>query len=137
MNLLIITGNVFTGVCDSVHGGVWFRGVPGQGGACSWGGVSGPVCSRGGVPGPRGGVSALGGGVWSRGCLVETPPGRLLLQAVHILLECIFLFPERLRRSLASHYIRRRVARYFINQNLTFGWLWYVSKLLLMPHYIS
>ena len=43
--------------------------VPG-GGAWSQGG---------GAPGPRG------------GCLVETPPGRLLLRAVRILLECILV----------------------------------------------
>ena len=35
-------------------------GVPGPGGAWSWG-----VPAPGGVPGP--------GGFWSRGCLVETP----------------------------------------------------------------
>ena len=38
---------------------------------------------RRGVPGRGAGVPALGG------CLVETPPGRLLLRAVRILLECI------------------------------------------------
>ena len=61
-------GNVFTCVCDSVHGGRCL--VPGglllEGGACSWVGV----CSGGGawsqeegVPGPRGGVPAPGGEV--------------------------------------------------------------------------
>ena len=70
-------GYIFTGVCDSVH-----RGVPAPGGCL--------------VP---------GGGAWSQwgylvpwgkplpgGCLVEThPPGRLLLWAVRILLECILV----------------------------------------------
>ena len=60
-------GNVFTGVCDSVHGGgvsapggAWSGGVPGLGGVCSRG-------CLGVMPGPGG--SAPGGG----GCLVETP----------------------------------------------------------------
>ena len=62
-------GNVFTGVCDSAPGG------SGQGGASAQGGVSAPrgVCSVWGVP------------------LVETPPGRPLLRAVRILLECILV----------------------------------------------
>ena len=38
-----------------------------------------------------GGVSGPGGGAWSPGCLVETPPQRLLLRAVRILLECILV----------------------------------------------
>ena len=42
--------------------------------------LGGGVCSRG--------VSAPGGG---GGCLVETPPGRPLLRAVRILLECILV----------------------------------------------
>ena len=44
-------------------------------------------CSRGCVPGP-------GGGVWSWGVPgpgTATPPGWLLLRAVHILLECILV----------------------------------------------
>ena len=45
-------GNVFTGVCDSVHRGVPGRGlVPGPGEGClvwSWGGVPGPGDIRGG-----------------------------------------------------------------------------------------
>ena len=66
-------------------------GMPGPGGVCSWG-----------VPGPGGGL--LLGGAWSWGgllrgcvpgpggwCLVETPPPRLLLLAVRILLECILV----------------------------------------------
>ena len=61
------------------------------------------ILSTGEVPGPEGGLLV---GVWSggsptpgggacsgEGCLVrgvvETPPGRLLLRAVRILLECI------------------------------------------------
>ena len=51
-------GYIFTGVCDSVHGGC----------ACSQGGVW-----SGGVPGG------------------DPPPGRLLLRAVRILLECILV----------------------------------------------
>ena len=64
-------GNVFTGVCDSIHrageclpgprGGVW----------------SGAVVPGLGVPGP--------GGAWWR------PPRRLLLRAVRILLEYILV----------------------------------------------
>ena len=79
-------GNVFTGVCDSVHmGGVWsrggacFRGVPAPGGACSW---EVPTPGGGSVPGGY----LLQGGAWWR-----PPPGRLLLQAVRILLECILV----------------------------------------------
>ena len=69
-------GNVFTGVCDSVHrgmpcpgGGAWS-----EGSAWSWG-----------VPTPGGCGLVLGG------CLEETPPRQLLLRAVHILLECILV----------------------------------------------
>ena len=98
---------IFSEVCvkNSVHG----RGIPAclaghmtnqQGGACSRGvgaalggcllreGYSRGcllrgVCSRG----------ACSRGACSRGgaCLVATPPGRLLLRAVHILLECILV----------------------------------------------
>ena len=57
---------IFTGVCDSVQGGGLVRGGCLVGGVCSF----------------------LGGGY-----LVETPPpGRLLLRAVRILLECIFIY---------------------------------------------
>ena len=63
-------GYIFTGVCDSVHSGG--GGVPAPGGAWS-----------GGMPGP--------GGACSRGGAWETPPGRLLLRAVRILLECILV----------------------------------------------
>ena len=75
-------GNVFTGVCDSVHG----MGVPScsQGGVCSWGGAwSQGVCSCGGGCLLWEGVCSWG--VCSRGgpggclppggCLVETPDG--------------------------------------------------------------
>ena len=58
-------------------GGSAPRGVPGLGGAWSWEGV----CSRG-EPGPGGLVLGVPGG---------DPPGRLLLQAVGILLECILV----------------------------------------------
>ena len=68
-------GYIFTGVCDSVHMG---GGVPGNGGAWSQG-----VYSRGDAW--SWGVSA------PRGCLVETPPGGLLLRAVRILLECFLV----------------------------------------------
>ena len=61
--------------------------MPGPGGGlvpegCAWsGGVPGPGGSGpGAVPGP-------GGGAWWR-----PPPGRLLLRAVRILLECILVF---------------------------------------------
>ena len=62
-------GNVFTGVCNSIH-----RGVPG-----STGGVPGPggVGYPGGCLVPGGAWSCGGylvpGGVWSGGCLMETP----------------------------------------------------------------
>ena len=44
----------------------------------------------GGCASSRGGASS-GGGCFLRGCLVETPLGRLLLWAVRILLECILV----------------------------------------------
>ena len=83
-------GYIFTGVCDSVHGGGggwgwypsmhcrWYPSMP-----CSRG-CAIPACLAGGVPAPggclvQGGCS--GGGAWSGGCLlpgglllVETPP---------------------------------------------------------------
>ena len=63
----------------SVHGGAWSCGVIGAGGGLLPGGVPGPegVFSRGGL---------VPGGAWWR------PPGRLLLRAVRILLECILVF---------------------------------------------
>ena len=70
-------GYIFTGVCDSVHREV----LPPWGGAFSRG-----VSSGGGVLAPRGVVLPPGGV-----CLVETPPGQLLLRAVRILLECILV----------------------------------------------
>ena len=66
-------GSMFTGVCLSTGG------MPGAGSA--W--------SRG-VP-ARGGGLVLGGLLRAE-CLVETPPGRPLLRAVRILLECILVF---------------------------------------------
>ena len=68
-------GYIFTGVCHSVNGGMSALGgcVPALGGTCS------------------GGVSAPGGSVCSREGLVETPPGRPLLWAVRIILECILV----------------------------------------------
>ena len=88
------------GVCSG--GGVSALGgrvsAPGRclvlGGVWSWGSGLGGVCSPGGCLVPWGVWSQ--GGLLSRGvcspegvCLVETPPGRLLLRAVRILLECI------------------------------------------------
>ena len=82
-------GNVFTCVCDSVHGGRCL--VPG---GSAPGGVPAPgwVSAPGGgawsqqveVPGPRGGACCRGGAWWR-------PPRRLLLRAVRILLECILV----------------------------------------------
>ena len=61
-------GNVFTGVCNSVH---W--GVPGPGRVCLvLGGVPGPK-EGGGLPCPGG---VWSGGVWSGGCLL---PGGCLV----------------------------------------------------------
>ena len=108
-------GYIFTGVCDSVHGGVpapggvcswgclvWggacFQGVPAPGGTCSWGmglirGVPGPE----GVPGP--------GGAWSWGVPGgDPPPGRLLLWAVRILLECILDYYLQLSNIIARAF---------------------------------
>ena len=81
-------GNVFTGVCDSVN----------MGGVCSQGGLLRRVCSRGVCSRGEGGwvcsgksVFAPGGVSAPRGGGVESPPGRLLLRAVSILLECILV----------------------------------------------
>ena len=80
-------GNIFTGMCDSVNrGGASSRGVSGPRRFL----VMGDVWSRGGLLG-------RGGGLVPGGCLVETPPGQLLLRAVRILLEC-FLFHCAFRR---------------------------------------
>ena len=63
-------GYIFTGVCGSVHrGGSWS-----WGGAWSWGGCMVP-----------------GGGGWCGWLHSGDPPGRLLLRAVRILLECILV----------------------------------------------
>ena len=59
-------------------GDAWSRGVPAPGDAWSRGGA----CSRG--------VPALGG-ARSGGVPGGDPPGRLLLRAVRILLECILV----------------------------------------------
>ena len=75
---VVCEGYVFTPVSHSVHRG---GGVPGLRGVCSRG-VPGP----GGVPGL--GASAPGGGVLGGD---HHPPGRLLLRAVRILLECILV----------------------------------------------
>ena len=58
-------GNVFTGVCDSVHGGGAPGRVTGPGVVPGLGGSAPVGCLHLGVPGPGG--SAPGG------CLVETP----------------------------------------------------------------
>ena len=64
-------GIVCTGVCDSVKGGgAWSRGCLVLEGCLLWGGLL-----LGGVPGGD-----------------TPPPGWPLLQAVHILLECILVF---------------------------------------------
>ena len=60
---------------DSIHRGCL---LPGR--CLVWGGL---LLRGGWLPGP--------GGCLVRGCLVETPQGRLLLWAVRILLECILV----------------------------------------------
>ena len=97
-------GYVFTRVCDSVHGGggcypsmPCSRSPGGAIPACLAGGI--PACLAaglwgGGVPAPGvGGVCLQGEGVCSGGGVVpdRDPPGRLLLRAVRILLECILV----------------------------------------------
>ena len=73
-------GYISTGVCHTVNR----EGGSGPGGdVCSWGGLV-----RGG--GLLGGGGLVPGGLLG-GCLVETPPGRPLLRAVRILLECILV----------------------------------------------
>ena len=101
-------GYVFTPVCDSVHRGdvlsqhalqVVSQHALQQGGACSFGGcLLQGVCSLGGASSgesaPRGGVCCWGVCSWVVGG-VETPQPPenrwLLLQTVHILLECILV----------------------------------------------
>ena len=84
-------GNMFTPVCHSVHRGVWSQGVPGLGGAWSQGG---------GGPGSR-------RGAWWR----PPPPGQLMLQAVRILHECIFVIKM----------FRSTIYNYNYITNLSFG----------------
>ena len=84
-------GYIFTGVWDSVDGGGGGGGVWSGGGVCGPGGVSAlGGCGPLGVPAP-GGVSGPRGGVWSLGVSSRHPPGRPLLRAVRILLECILV----------------------------------------------
>ena len=64
-------------------GGFWSRGVSALGVSAPGCLVQGGVCSEG--------VSAPGGPA-PGGYLVETPPGRPLLRAVCILLECILVY---------------------------------------------
>ena len=87
-------GNIFTPVCHSVHRGR----VVSQHALQQGGGI--PACLAAGGSGPGGsapGGCLVQGGLLLRGvcsgggCLVETPPRRLLLQAVRILLECILV----------------------------------------------
>ena len=75
-------------VSHSVHRGCRSQGVPGSGGCLAPGG-EGSAWSGGGVPG-NGRGCLVPGGVPGRVC-VETPPWRLLLRAVRILLECILI----------------------------------------------
>ena len=71
-------GNIFTPICHSVH-----RGVPPPGGLPQ--GVLPPgECFLGGVLPP-------GGGCFLSGVPGGDLPGRLLLRAVRILLECILV----------------------------------------------
>ena len=78
--------NIFTPVCHSVHrgGGAIPAYIAGGIPACLAGGLLCRGVCCGGVPG-SGGVYLLPGGVWWR------PPGRLLLRAVRILLECMLV----------------------------------------------
>ena len=76
-------GNIFIGVCQEFcsRGVVCFRGVSARGG--------GHVCSLGGCLLPGGVCLLPGGATWWR---PTPPPRRILLRAVRILLECIFVF---------------------------------------------
>ena len=94
-------GNMFTGVCVFTGGGAW------SGGAWSQG-VPGP----GGVPGPRGCLVPAGCLVWGRylvpgGVPGGDPPGRLLLRALRILLECILVLESAtlLHKILMMNYL--------------------------------
>ena len=102
--MLLLPANEVWGKVICLQAGAWSRGVPGPGGCLVREGVPGPggAWSRR-VPGP-GGVPALGGlawgwglvrGVWSGGCLVETPPdGYCCRQYAGSILECILVFPN-------------------------------------------
>ena len=82
-------GNIFTGVCLSTGrlpgpGGCLVLGVAGLGGACSRGVPAPEECLH-----PRSACTRWGwGGTWSQGGAWS---GRLFLQAVRILLECILV----------------------------------------------
>ena len=77
-------GTLITGMCLSTEGVPAPRGVPAFREGCLVGGAwsGGRGSAPGGVPAPGG--ACLGG-------LMETP-GRLLLRAVRILLECILIY---------------------------------------------
>ena len=78
-------GHIFTGVYDSVHvGGGGGGAIP----ACIAGGIQHALHRGGSVPG---GVPGPGGVPAPRGVPGGDPPGRLLLRAVRILLECILV----------------------------------------------
>ena len=85
-------GNIFRSVCQEFcRGGIWSRGVSGPRRCLVGGGLPGPGgCLVWGVPGPRGEGCLVPGGCLVLGG-VETPPGRLLLRAVRILLEFILV----------------------------------------------
>ena len=73
-------GNIFTSMCQEF---------------CSQGRCAIPACIAGGIPaclaaGLQGGCLLLGGGLLL-GVPGGDPPGRLLLRAVRILLECILV----------------------------------------------
>ena len=90
--------------CVSVHKGVGDTGTIWVGSG-TWGvsgqrGVSGPekclvlggICYPFlGLPGPGGGSGPRGGCHGPEGCTGVSPPGRLLLRAIRILLECILV----------------------------------------------
>ena len=66
-------------------------GVPGPGVGGAWSRGGGCLVPGWGVPGP-GGVWSRREGAWLGGVAGGDPPGRLLLRAVRILLECILHF---------------------------------------------
>ena len=92
-------GYIFTGVCHSVN----------RGGVCSGGYLllGGCLLRGGGWWGCRGGVSAPGV------CLVETPPGRPLLRAVRILLECILVVNAPLESCYQENGSKTAVSLYY------------------------